>query len=165
MEVRFQPDATQGLIGYLGSPQVQLVAFVAVMCLILYLVYLRKMLQHLDPSKVVPGRVRSALDTLSEGLLVVDKHERIVLANQAFASTVGQTPEQLMGSQARAFAVGNRNRRDDGIPWTKAIRESQPQHGVVMRIVDQQSRHRTFTVNCSPVLGHDGSYRGVSGEL
>ncbi|HWE02799.1 MAG TPA: ATP-binding protein [Tepidisphaeraceae bacterium] len=160
VEVRFQPDADRGFIGYLRSPQVKLIAFVAGACMVLYLVYLRKMLQHLDPSKVVPGRVRSALDTLSEGLLVVDKHERIVLANQAFASTVGRSAEQLMGSRPANLPWVTEAGSAE-FPWTTAMRESRPQHGVVMRIVDHQSRHRTFTVNCSPVLGHDGSYRGV----
>jgi len=30
-----------------------------------------------------------------------------------------------------------------------------------MRLLDSNSNPRTFTVNCSPVLGHDGKYRGV----
>jgi hypothetical protein len=64
IEVRFQPDSSRGFMGYLRSPQVQLIAFISAACMVLYLIYLRKMLQHLDPSKVVPGRVRSALDTL-----------------------------------------------------------------------------------------------------
>ena len=86
IEVRFRQTEQSGVIGYFRSPQFKLIAFVASACMVVFMLYLRKMLQHLDPSKVVPPRVRSALDTLAEGLLVVDKNERIVLANQAFAS-------------------------------------------------------------------------------
>ena len=41
------------------------------------------------------------------------------------------------------------------------MRESKPQRVFVMRLIDAQSNRRTFTVNCSPVLGNDGKYRGV----
>ena len=54
VEVRFQAKDNAGLSGYLHSPQLKLVAFVAASCMVLFLIYLRKMLQHLDPSKVVP---------------------------------------------------------------------------------------------------------------
>ena len=39
--------------------------------------------------------------------------------------------------------------------------EGKPLRGIVMRLIDTESVQRTFTVNCSPVLGNDGSYRGV----
>jgi len=90
-------------MGWLRSPQMKMIAFVAAVSMIVFLIYLRKMLQHLDPSKVVPPRVRSALDTLAEGLLVIDNRERIVLANHAFATIVGRKPEEMLGSRASQF--------------------------------------------------------------
>ena len=53
--------------------------------------YLGRVLRQLDPSRAVP-RVRAALDTLAEGLLVIDLKGYIVLANQAFAAVVGKAP-------------------------------------------------------------------------
>ena len=98
IELQYKLLAGHGLIAELTSPQMRLVAFVAAACTALFLLYLRKTLKHLDPSKVVPPRVRSALDTLAEGLLVVDNESRVMLANQAFASITGGTPEMLMGA-------------------------------------------------------------------
>src|SRR4051812_15707322 len=72
VEVRFRPLGRGGLLGFLTQPSVRLVLFVGSASAVLFVFYLRKMLKHLDPSKVVPKRVRSALDTLAEGLLVVD---------------------------------------------------------------------------------------------
>src|SRR5206468_5166032 len=100
IEVRFRPLSGAGWFGYVNTPQVRLMAFIAAASMVLFLLYLRKMLQHLDPSKVVPSRVRTALDTLAEGLLVVDANGRIVLANHAFASIVGKPPEELLGNRA-----------------------------------------------------------------
>ena len=109
IEMRFKPLSRPGLIGRLLDPRLRLIAFVASACMGLFLIYLRKMLQHLDPSKVVPARVRSALDTLAEGLLVVDGGGRIMLANQAFATIVGRPPEDLLGSRAPNYPGSKRS--------------------------------------------------------
>ncbi len=161
VELRFRPIDSGGVMGYLRSPPVRLIAFVASTSTVLFLLYLRKMLQHLDPSKVVPPRVRSALDTLAEGLVVVDNNERIVLANSAFASIVGRSPDEMLGSKPSALKWIFDNGQTPEYPWVRAIRDREAIHGSVMRLVDHQSNRRTFTVNCSPVLGHDGAYRGV----
>ena len=47
-------------------------------------------------SKAVPSRVRSALDTLSDGLLVLDEHDQIVFSNRAFEDATGLKEESLL---------------------------------------------------------------------
>ncbi len=165
VEILFRPISRGGLLGYLRSPEVRLTVFVGTACMGLFLLYLRKTLRHLDPSKVVPPRVRSALDTLAEGLLVIDKDERIVLANQAFATIVGRPPEQMLGTRASQLAW-----LDDAaapltdrtaFPWAQAIQDGEPRRGMMMRLLDSTGDRRTFSVNCTPVLGDSGKYRGV----
>ena len=90
VEIRFLPLREPGLMGILRSPITRLVAFFGGAGFVLYLLYLRKMLKHLDPSQAIPGRVRSALDTMAEGLVVLDTKEQIVLANRAFGSLFGR---------------------------------------------------------------------------
>lgn len=134
IELRFRPMGGNGWLGYVNTPQTQLLAFVASASLGLFLLYLRKMLQHLDPSKVVPSRVRSALDTLAEGLLVMDNGQRIVLANQAFATLVGKTPGQLLGTRADALpwvrAADVLTGEAAEYPWSAAIRDGVAQRRV-----------------------------------
>src|SRR5207244_12195794 len=65
-------------------------AFLGSASFLAFWLYLTKILQYLDPSQSVPKHVRSALDTLAEGLLVIDASDRIVLANDAFAAMVGR---------------------------------------------------------------------------
>ncbi len=57
--------------------------------LLVYLFYLKRMLRHLDPSRTIPARVRHALDSLTEGLLVLDADGVIMLANQSLAEVLG----------------------------------------------------------------------------
>jgi PAS domain S-box-containing protein len=167
VEVRFRPLSNDGLLGYIQLPQVRVIAFVAIASLVLFQLYLRKMLQHLDPSKVVPGRVRSALDSLAEGLLVLDNKERIVLANQAFATVVGKAPQELLGKRASNipwhFEEGEKSADDQkaDLPWTESLRTGNALTDVVVRLADSTGSRRTFTVNCTPVLGNNGQHRGV----
>jgi PAS domain S-box-containing protein len=164
VEVRFRPLGRGGVLGFLTQPSVRLVLFVSCACAVLFAFYLRKMLKHLDPSKVVPKRVRSALDTLAEGLLVVDNDSRVVLANQVFAAAVGETQDALLGREAAQFAWALPDGADAGtfdFPWVRCARERAPQTNQMLRLTDAAGARRAFSVNCSPVLGQDGQYRGV----
>ena len=163
VEIRFRPVAETGRGLAILPPRGQMVVFIAAVCFLLFLLYLKKMLEYLDPSKTVPGHVRSALDTLAEGLLVLDSRERIVLANHAFASIVGKSPEQLLGCSASQLPwTGDQESPTvTSLPWTTALQEKLPRTGDILRLRAGKSEVRTFMVNCSPVLGHKGDYRGV----
>jgi len=163
-ELRFAPMRAPGMLGLLSDTPLGLFAFVAPSAFLLFYFYLRKMLRHLDPSAAVPPHVRSALDTLAEGLLVIDHKEQIVLANQAFARLVRRSPDALMGHYASDLPwVG-----PDGtplprsvLPWTRALGDGLPQRNDMLYLAGSESEQRTFIVNCSPVLGAGGSYGGV----
>ena len=87
-------------MGFVFGPRPRLLWFVCGSCFVLFFFYMTKMLDYLDPSQAVPGHVRSALDTLAEGLLVIDGRDRIVLANGAFAAMLGKSAEKLVGHVA-----------------------------------------------------------------
>jgi PAS domain S-box-containing protein len=163
IEFHFKPLSAPGIWGYLFSERVRMVLFIAAGCFVAYLLYLRKMLQHLDPSKAVPQRVRSALDNLISGLFVLDTSERIVLANQAFSQAVGQSTEKLLGCRAWKLPwqmPGN----DDALaeyPWTRVLQSGNVESNVMIRLRCVGDVVRTFMVNCSPVLGGSSSARGV----
>jgi PAS domain S-box-containing protein len=108
--------------------------------------------------------VRAALDTLAEGLLVIDKKQTIVLANQAFATLIGAPPESLLGRQAGEFgwlAPDGSALAKDAAPWTAALRENVLQRDCILHLLDGASKLHTFKVNCSPVAGGDGKPGGV----
>jgi PAS domain S-box-containing protein len=162
LEMCFQPlGGTHWWSGLLNSRYL-FVAFVGTVTFLITSVYLRRTLQHLDPSKVVPGRVRSALDTLAEGLLVLDLNHRIMLANQSFAETLGRAPEQLLGQQATELPwAWPRGPSELGFPWERAGRDGAPLIGALMHLTDFEGRQRSFMVNCTPILGNEGTSRGV----
>jgi PAS domain S-box-containing protein len=156
VELRFTPLTAQGWLAFVDHPLAKLVAFMALTSFILFWLYLRRMLKHLDPSQAVPPHVRAALDTLAEGLMVLDLKENIVLANQAFASIVGRSTDDLatghtsefewMGPDGEALTAAE-------YPWTQALSEGTTQRDRIVYLKDSESRLRTFKVNSSPVLG------------
>ncbi|HET9045161.1 MAG TPA: histidine kinase dimerization/phospho-acceptor domain-containing protein, partial [Burkholderiales bacterium] len=163
LEVAFQPTGVPKALG-MEMPWLYLAGFMLFACFTSFYFYLGRMLRHLDPSQAVPGRVRAALDTLAEGLLVIDKKQTIVLANQAFASLIGAPPESLLGRQPREFgwlAPDGSKLANDAAPWTAALRENVLQRDCMLHLADSASKLHTFKVNCSPVAGGDGKPGGV----
>ncbi len=163
VEICFRPITQEGLMGFLFGARPRLLWFVCGSCFLLFFVYMKKMLEYLDPSQVVPGHVRSALDTLAEGLLVIDARDRIVLANGAFAGLVGKSSDKLVGQLASrlSWVDEKQNERPAVLPWTVALREKTAKPNMMLRLQTVAGGLRTFIVNSSPVLGGKGEYRGV----
>ncbi len=164
IELRFAPLTSGGRLAFLYDPRVHLLLFVVAGAFFLFRFYLGRVLRHLDPTQAVPTHVRSALDTLAEGLIVIDKQEQVVLANAALATILGRTPEQLLGvraSQLGFASAGAVRLAAADSPWMKAIRSGLPQRNDMLELSDAEGRRRTFIVNCSPVLGSGGDHAGV----
>ena len=163
VELRFASIHPPGWLGFLAMPTTRLILFTTSVSFCIFYLYLRRMLRQVDPSQAVPGRVRSALDTLTEGLLVLDRQGRIVLANQAFSNLVGETPGALLGRRASEFRWLDMEEApyNGPMPWNEVLTTHESQTNVIMKLRHSAFGVRTFGVNCSPVLGHDGKHRGV----
>ncbi|MEE9319858.1 MAG: ATP-binding protein [Granulosicoccus sp.] len=138
-----------------------LMVFVGFVCFPLFYFYLGKMLKELNPSAAVPGRVRSALDTIAEALLVIDRKGNLVLANSAFAELTGQTADALLGVQAHTLDWVQQDEANPVYPWAESLESGEPtrQHMIAFR--DSNGTRRKFIVNCSPVAGSKGKVGGV----
>ena len=163
VEVRFAEIAPGGAFGaWMGSIG-NLVLFVALAGFLAYMLFLRKTLRYLDPSSVVPTRVKSALDTLAEGVLLLDVKERIVLANAAFAEQVNRPAEALLGRKASDldWTSPPSHGRPEAFPWSRALQESGPRTGVPLALGSTGDGVRRFAVNAAPIFDARGQCRGV----
>ena len=164
LELRFEPLTAPGLLGILQTPLIPLLAFCGMLCFLGFHVYLNRVLRHLDPSQAIPGRVRSALDSLTEGLLVVDQKQAVVLANEAFVKLLGRSNEQLMGTAVAAIPwldEAGQPLAAAAFPWAAALEQGVVQRDRQIHLRDQAGRERSFVVNCSPVLSTGGKAGGV----
>lgn len=144
------------------SPHFRVVAFIGSAVFLAFLLYLRRMLQYLDPSAVVPDRVRQALDTLAEGVVILDPKERIVLANRAFANHVGKDQDSLQGRRVRNLGIKKSIDDSEGaFPWLESLEQGLTRRGVLMSLGDGGAGKRTFAVNSAPIRDADGKSRGA----
>jgi PAS domain S-box-containing protein len=164
VELGFEPLRSPGWIGHLQEPSLRLAAYTFVACLLLYLVYLRRMLRELDPSRAVPARVRTAYDTLTEGLIVIDRTGRIVLANKSTGLMLGVDEAKLVGRTPSDFgwthSDGSVVVRDE-LPWQAALRTRRPQRDVHLTVASHQGTVYSLRANCSPLLDEGGGLQAV----
>ncbi len=164
LELRFKVHNEGGISGVFQNPIVRTLVFLGVLCYVVFYFYLGRVLRQLDPSKAIPARVRSALDTLAGGLLVLDHKEQIVLANKSFAALLGKTPDSLLGHRASDLPwldmEGNKVEKS-GRPWVQALNRGEAQTDRMLRLRHPDQGWLTFSVNCSPVLGAGSKYVGV----
>ena len=136
-----------------------LALFLGLTCVSAFRAYLNRMLRHLDPSNSVPTRVRTAFDTLAEGLMVIDPGGNIVLANKAMAQVTGLDADTMTGRSAGSLAWTSRSPGANGeivLPWMLALQDGVLRSGHVMFLTDGEGKRRTFMVNCSPIPGGSG---------
>ena len=163
LQISFQPEQENSVWWFITHPWVQFVAFVGFAAFLGFRLFMKKTLRQLDPSSVVPKRVKAALDNLQEGVIFLDKREHIVLANTAFTKQVGQTSSALVG-----YSVANLPWRKsdpeeaiESYPWTTAIKEKKSEQGVPLLLSEPTGEPKKFIVNSTPILDERGAVRGV----
>ncbi|MEM7468854.1 MAG: ATP-binding protein [Pseudomonadota bacterium] len=161
LELRYAPLRTPGVVGLFQNPWLKLVVFVCVLSFVVFYFYLGKMLKHLDPSQAIPSRVRSALDTMAEGLLVIDKKEHVVLANSAFGKLLERDAESLVGLQADNFEWLDESHEalSGEFPWLSVLQDGELKRNARIRL---RTPHgvKSFIVNCSPVMAGEKAVGG-----
>ncbi|MGO9111655.1 MAG: diguanylate cyclase [Thermoguttaceae bacterium] len=163
LEVRCQPLGYDGWLGSLTNPAARLIIILSASGFFVHRLYLKRVLRLLDPTAVVPDRVRATLDALVEGVVILDNRQQIVLANKAFADRLGKTPDALQGRTPSEFGWFNSDSEGalDSLPWVDAIRQGMTRTGVVLRMPDAGEQLRTLSVNAIPIVGGHGERRGA----
>jgi diguanylate cyclase (GGDEF)-like protein len=163
IELSFVPlDTGYGLLSIRNSV-VGLLAFMVLVGGLGFFLVLRRGLRELDPSGVVPDRVKGAFDSLAEGVLIMDERESIILANESFATLVEQPIESLIGKKASALEWRTMRSGDnaENLPWLKSMRQGLSEKGVPLLMQVPSGLLKTFRVNGAPIMDGDGKPRGA----
>ncbi len=154
-----RPDASM-IDQLLTHPLFRLLGYFFVVGIFAYSFFVARMMGIFTQTQVVPDRVRQALDTLAEGLLILNEAGRIVLANRAFASLVGTESSELNDANACDLAWIDDDVREEGYPWQLATEQGEVQTERMLRFTLPDGSQRIFSVNAAP-LGKEGSQRGA----
>lgn len=163
VELAFKSEGRRGLLRtILIHPTFAFVAVIFVVSFFLYLWFMQRVLKHLDPTAVVPERVKLAFNTLSEGVLVLDDRHNVLLANTAFADRVDCTPDSLVGKNLNNVNWDlNDSVGGDLQPWERAIKEDTSVLGKGMTLTTEQNLVRKFMVNSAVIHDANGKVRGT----
>ena len=162
VEVSFVPSRIHGWRALVQGPLLSLLAIVGVGAFFLFSMYMRRVLQYLDPSAVIPERVRLAFDAFSEGVMVVDVKGKVMLANARLREWTGREGEVLHGKPAHellgdsvATGVDAKN-----LPWMRAMAAGTPVKDEYMEFTREGGDPVKAMVGCAPVLDGRRTVRG-----
>jgi diguanylate cyclase (GGDEF)-like protein/PAS domain S-box-containing protein len=163
IEIAFRSVYPNSIVEWLKEPIILGVMSLSVLAFVSFYLYLRRALQYLDPASAVPERVRTAFDTLTEGILVLDVNGRIVLANQMFRSMVPNGAANVTGKMIGdlRWFVESLGSNKAKYPWTVALENGVAVEAESFTIKQTAAgADRTFVLKASPILDNNQKNRG-----
>ena len=164
VEVYYEPLQETYLWGMIGTRLLHLAAFIAIFGFIVYYIIVSKIVKHLDPYQAIPGRVKLALDSLAEGVVLIDEDEQIILSNKSFENNSNLNSGQLFGNKLSLLSwnkpqdnVGNKSM----YPWQKTLKDGNSRTNVKLDYASSENYSTTFIVNSMPLKNDKNTIRGA----
>jgi len=147
----------------LGHPLLVLCVFVGLVSFPCYMLYLRRVLSTQDPTSVMPDRVRTVMNGLVEGVVLLDGHSRIVHCNWAFARNFDLPAEELRGRLLSSFHWGSLRPEQAalGLPWDLALKTGKTQIDGTVILTSAKHGRRIYSVNVTPMFDARRRARGA----
>lgn len=163
VELSFRPKR-ESMIPFLTTdPLVRFLLFITASACLGYFFFMKRTLTHLDPRAVIPDKVKSTLDLLAEGVVLIDTKDNIVLANLAFADKLGVEPGVLVGKPLSAlkWRSPGSNEVIKVLPWATAMKEGKSQTDFPISLALEDDKTLVFAANSSPILDSNLNLRGA----
>lgn len=162
VRVVFLAPERLGWTALAGDPSLRLAMFVGVLGFPVYFGYGLLLVRRLMPasSSLIPERVRDTLDTFTEGVLVMDKEQRIAYANKAFCSLSGESNELLAGNTPARLPWTAADPFSSDWPWTHALQRKESQRQT-LGLRNDSPIPRTLAVQATPIEDDSGAVHGA----
>ena len=163
VQLRFRSLDNGGWLSWLKDPWVRFLGLVVGSAFLGYFLYMKRTLRQLDPSSVVPMRVKAAFDVLTESVVLLDNGERIVLANRAFGDVVGKDSNELVGKRLDEFSWASVPPAPllTTLPWKTARKEKCVELDFPIMLPNAPGKLLKFRVNSTPILNEQEQVQGV----
>lgn len=164
LEVFFKP-INEGLITtIINSPLLKLLLFFLTIGFFSYTFFIKRTLNYLDPSAVIPSRVKNTLDQLVEGVVLVDGSFNIVLANDAFSNMFNKSAVDLIGQNLNSFewkSVNNGEEHEPNLPWVATLKLHERIMGQRIVLLNDEGYPHILSTNASLIKDGDNKSRGI----
>lgn len=163
VELVFSPLSESGFVLSWRNSLMTVILLVAVAGFLGYWLFLKRTMRELDPNAVIPDRVRKALDTLAEGLLIVDDRGVIVFSNHSFARKTGLVPGKLVGkaSDSLPWELDAADSACHELPWYCLLQGGELPSNRMVKLQSGPKTAFTFAVNASPITTDKEKVRGA----
>lgn len=161
LEVAFHPIHSGSLLARLTAFPFPLVMFLFAAVTLTTWYVLSRTFRYLNPSNVVPNRVRDALDSIGSGLAMITPQGEIAHANKAFGKIVQLEQEQIVGKHIDQFhwALDIDFQRE--FPWNRSRKFHETISGEIVQAKFNSGVVQKYMVSASPVFANANQYRGV----
>lgn len=162
VEIRFAPLWVDGQVFGFTLSFAGLLAFVGLSSFIGYFFILKRTLRELDPTAVIPDRVRSAFDVLQEGVLILDDREQIIMVNASFARLFKRQPKDFVGLKGSELGWTRCHTRKqvDALPWNRLMAKGLEQESTSLSLMSAEGTETKLAVNAAAVTDSTGKPRG-----
>lgn len=144
---------------------VRYILVVAVLGFLGYFTFMKRTLRHLDPSGMIQPRVKSTLDSLTDGVVMVDLSGSIVLANDTFCRLTERSLSSLLGASLSRLPwvqdQGMPLAADYQFPWQSTADHPRGRQGIRFGYRTKESALQTLSVTTTSIQDQDGRSRGV----
>ncbi len=161
VHIQFDPLYTEGWLAWFSQSVYGLALFLALSGFFGYLFIIRRTLRELDPKNVIPERVKSAFNTLTEGVVILDEQQHILLANNVFSKKVGRTADALIGLSISTFEWSLRKDDITTYPWMTTLENGHSETGISMYLNTPDCGRYSLSTNSSPIKDDQGKIRGA----
>jgi signal transduction histidine kinase len=166
LELRFAPLYPGGAFGMLQDNVFQLFAFVTLGGLVAYGWYSWRIMRSVLVATslgAVPNSVRTSLNTLTEGVLILNNQQQIVLANEAVARVLDRSPKDMEGEDVSSLPWIRPSSQNTAIPypWEQSATTGESSTGVILGLQGKGRHPESISINSMPIMGDDGHYRGI----
>ena len=157
-----EPEAMQRILGIPTSILIFL-AFLTGLGFVGYFILLRRTLRQLDPGRVIPERVQKAFDTLSEGVIIVDEKQRMLLINKSFFRTCGDRQKLEIGAKINSLSwrMVDGSAKAGGFPWYSAIKLGQEVNRDLLSLRTADGQIVNFNVSATVIANEKGRTIGA----
>lgn len=162
LEISFKALTDKAWWHFIDSTFYQLIVFVGIVLFLFYFLLIRKTFNYLDPNKVIPERVKKALNALTEGVVIVDTRGVIALTNVSFENKINSKINHLIGAKLSELSwshtVSNENNL---LPWDKSLSEEKSCNHITLKFKKSDDSVLTLITNCTPLYDSRKNLRGA----
>ncbi len=162
VELAFMPLGSAFLNSLLNWSVLKMSALFSLIGGLAFYFYLKRTMQHLDPQQAVPERVQNAFDSITDAVIVLDTHGRIVMSNLGFNALL-PSGESGTGADPSKFTWLSQDPPDAELPpWVECMRSGRVVANRSYRAHGNEEKihARRLIVSCSPLFNANRQLRG-----